>query len=337
MLSAWEGLYDGQTRRRRHSRSRARPRQAAHDRTVVSCWATTTTWRSGTSEAATLTGPLADALGHGTQGHERVGRLPQPEGTRHRRRGLSQRGARRRHRRGPMAARDLRRAAAPPAPRPAIRSPASPRRAASRCRCSPGDRRAALRSLWSPFLPDARWDTEHPARAGSAHVYLDVSGSMDAEMPLIVALLGRLRRLHPPALLGVQQRRRARAHRAGPAHRRHHRRHQHGAACSSTWRARRPRAAHCRHRRLHRTAQPAPGGVPPAGTRLHVIVTRDGNAAPAAARRSALHAVIEVAIMIRMSEVVSAGSPGQVLRPGRRRDRRRVLQGRSREPTARSR
>jgi Zn-dependent protease with chaperone function len=57
---------------------------------------------------------------------------------------------------------------------------------------SPGDRRAALRSLWSPFLPDARWETEHTARAGSAHVYLDVSGSMHAEMPLVVALLGRL-------------------------------------------------------------------------------------------------------------------------------------------------
>ena len=57
---------------------------------------------------------------------------------------------------------------------------------------SPGDRRAALRSLWSPFLPDARWETEHTARAGSAHVYLDVSGSMNAEMPVVVALLGRL-------------------------------------------------------------------------------------------------------------------------------------------------
>jgi hypothetical protein len=57
---------------------------------------------------------------------------------------------------------------------------------------SPGDRRAALRSLWSPFLPDARWETEHTTRAGSAQVYLDVSGSMNAEMPLIVALLARL-------------------------------------------------------------------------------------------------------------------------------------------------
>jgi predicted metal-dependent peptidase len=57
---------------------------------------------------------------------------------------------------------------------------------------SPGDRRAVLRSLWSPFLPEAHWQIEHTARAGSAHVYLDVSGSMNAEMPLIVALLGRL-------------------------------------------------------------------------------------------------------------------------------------------------
>ena len=57
---------------------------------------------------------------------------------------------------------------------------------------SPGDRRAALRSLWSPFLPDAWWTTATPKRGGSAQVYLDVSGSMNAEMPLIVALLGRL-------------------------------------------------------------------------------------------------------------------------------------------------
>jgi len=59
---------------------------------------------------------------------------------------------------------------------------------------SPGDRRAALRSFWSPFLPDAWWTTAARKRGGSAQVYLDVSGSMDAEMPLIVALLGRLAR-----------------------------------------------------------------------------------------------------------------------------------------------
>ncbi len=57
---------------------------------------------------------------------------------------------------------------------------------------SPGDRRAALRSLWSPFLPDAWWTTTVQRGGGTAQVYLDVSGSMDAEMPLIVALLGRL-------------------------------------------------------------------------------------------------------------------------------------------------
>ena len=58
---------------------------------------------------------------------------------------------------------------------------------------SSGDRRAALRSLWSPFVPNAQWETAHPGRVGSAHVYLDVSGSMYAEMPLIVSLLGQLR------------------------------------------------------------------------------------------------------------------------------------------------
>jgi hypothetical protein len=59
---------------------------------------------------------------------------------------------------------------------------------------SPADRRAALRALWSPFLPNALWDGAAVERAKSAQVYLDVSGSMSAEMPLIVALLGRLAR-----------------------------------------------------------------------------------------------------------------------------------------------
>jgi hypothetical protein len=56
------------------------------------------------------------------------------------------------------------------------------------------DRRASLRALWSPFLPEARWDTTALIHRGAAQVYLDVSGSMDEEMPLLVALLGRLSR-----------------------------------------------------------------------------------------------------------------------------------------------
>jgi hypothetical protein len=56
------------------------------------------------------------------------------------------------------------------------------------------DRRAVLRSLWSPFLPEARWQSERTVSIGGTQVYLDVSGSMDAEMPLIVKLLGRLAR-----------------------------------------------------------------------------------------------------------------------------------------------
>ena len=57
---------------------------------------------------------------------------------------------------------------------------------------SPGDRRAFMRSLWVPFLPEAQWSTTTTTPDGTAQVYLDVSGSMYAEMPLIVALLGRL-------------------------------------------------------------------------------------------------------------------------------------------------
>ena len=59
---------------------------------------------------------------------------------------------------------------------------------------SPGDRRAFIRSLWAPFLPEAQWNTTRTVPAGTAQVYLDVSGSMNAEMPLIVSLLGRLSR-----------------------------------------------------------------------------------------------------------------------------------------------
>ena len=57
---------------------------------------------------------------------------------------------------------------------------------------SPGDRCAALRATWSPFLPDAHWASQRLSPAGRAHVYLDASGSMDAELPLLVSVLARL-------------------------------------------------------------------------------------------------------------------------------------------------
>jgi hypothetical protein len=57
---------------------------------------------------------------------------------------------------------------------------------------SPGDRRAFLRTLWDPFLPEARWQASTQKRTGSAQVYLDVSGSMNLEMPAMVRLLSRL-------------------------------------------------------------------------------------------------------------------------------------------------
>jgi hypothetical protein len=58
----------------------------------------------------------------------------------------------------------------------------------------PGDRRAFLRALWSPFLPEAAWEGGSRQPEGTAQVYLDVSGSMDREMGLIVGLLRRLGR-----------------------------------------------------------------------------------------------------------------------------------------------
>ena len=59
---------------------------------------------------------------------------------------------------------------------------------------SPRDRRAFVRSLWTPFIPEAAWSATVPKRAATANVYLDVSGSMYAEMPQIIALLGHLSR-----------------------------------------------------------------------------------------------------------------------------------------------
>jgi len=59
---------------------------------------------------------------------------------------------------------------------------------------STSDRRAFMRATWSPFLPEAAWQATSQRPEGRAQVYLDVSGSMNAEMPLIVALLGQLSR-----------------------------------------------------------------------------------------------------------------------------------------------
>lgn len=59
---------------------------------------------------------------------------------------------------------------------------------------SPTDRRAFVKTLWLPFLPDSIWQGEAPRREGTTQIYLDVSGSMSAEMPQIISLLGRLSR-----------------------------------------------------------------------------------------------------------------------------------------------
>ncbi len=55
------------------------------------------------------------------------------------------------------------------------------------------DRRAFARAQWSDILPMASWDLSAERPAGSAQIYLDVSGSMYEELPLVIGLLGRLR------------------------------------------------------------------------------------------------------------------------------------------------
>jgi hypothetical protein len=59
---------------------------------------------------------------------------------------------------------------------------------------SPNDRRAFLRAQWSPFLPESSWEGQRLKQSGTAQVYLDVSGSMNHAMPLIIGLLNRLGR-----------------------------------------------------------------------------------------------------------------------------------------------
>jgi predicted metal-dependent peptidase len=52
---------------------------------------------------------------------------------------------------------------------------------------STSDRRAALRSSWAPFLPTSMHQLTRPHQG--VVVYLDVSGSMDSELPLVLGAL----------------------------------------------------------------------------------------------------------------------------------------------------
>lgn len=59
---------------------------------------------------------------------------------------------------------------------------------------SAADRRAFVRTLWNPIIPESRWKLAERRPSGTCQVYLDVSGSMNAEMQALVDLLARLRR-----------------------------------------------------------------------------------------------------------------------------------------------
>jgi hypothetical protein len=189
---------------------------------------------------------------------------------------------------------------------------------------SPGDRRAFLQALWAPYLPEATWQGVVTRPEGSAQVYLDVSGSMNAEMPLIVGLLGQLsRHIRRPFWAFSDE--------VAPA------RIVNGQLQAATSGGTRMT---CVIEHLQRTRPAAAvvvtdGYIEPlsaevraraANTRLHAIVTRDGNPArsPAPAFPTPSSGGCRHDPHFRNGP---ARAPGQVLRPGRRRGDRRLRGG----------
>jgi hypothetical protein len=179
VLSAWHGLYTGRLVAD-DIRDLARDLVRPNARCKVSLLGDHDNL-NGKSEAVALTGPLADALDTALKAMNGSGIFRSTNG-----RGIGANAYREQVRSADSAIDRWRRETYAvllrhllPDPRSIAREP-SPR-SFSLPVLSPGDRRATLRSLWSPLLPDARWETEHTARAGSAHVYLDVSGSMFAD------------------------------------------------------------------------------------------------------------------------------------------------------------
>ena len=142
---------------------------------------------------------------------------------------------------------------------------------------SPSDRRAFLRATWSPLMPEAEWSATATRPEGRAQVYLDVSGSMNAEMPLVVGLLGQLSRwirrpfwaFSTEVVPAVIERGALRANTSGGT----------SLECA---------LAHIAQTRLTSAVIVTDGYIEPvarrrvaslSATRLHAIVTRDGNAA----------------------------------------------------------
>ena len=282
MLSAWSGLYDGRLVADdiRDLALDLVKRDAALDVSLLGDHENLAGGTSGSGRAAhqsaTLTGPLAEALDTALKAMNGSGVFRSPKA-----RGVGAEAYRNEVRAADTAVDRWRRETYAvlrrhllPDPRSIAREPSS--RSFVLPVLSPGDRRAALRSLWSPFLPDARWETEHTARAGSAHVYLDVSGSMNAEMPLIVALLGRLSTyIRRPfwafsnvvALARIEQGRLLAATTGGTSM---------GCVLDHVARTK-PRAAIVVTDGYIEALRPEQVAAT-AATRLHIIVTRDGNA-----------------------------------------------------------
>ena len=281
------------------------------DRTIVSLLGDHENLAGGTSGAATLTGPLADALDTALKAMNGSGVFRSPKG----------RGVGAEAYRNEVARRTPRWTDGAARPTPCCGATCSPTRDPS-----PGNRRRRPSAAGAVAGRSARVAAlaVEPVSAGGA------LGDRAHRSSRIGPRLSRCQRLHerrdaadrraarardavdPPAVLGVQQRRRAGAHRAGSAHRRHDGRHDHALRA-------RPRGADPAEggdrgdRRLHRAIARAQVAAT-AGTRLHVIVTRDGSdrccSAPAFPTPNS-----QGAVMIRMSEFVLPGHPDKFCDP----------------------
>lgn len=56
------------------------------------------------------------------------------------------------------------------------------------------DKRGFLKAIWNPFIPEILWPSERKKPVGTVQIYLDVSGSMSAEMDTLVSLLWKVRK-----------------------------------------------------------------------------------------------------------------------------------------------
>ena len=240
LFFAWQGLYDGHAAGRRHPR----PRQGPHDARArrAEGWlarrprAARTHTRRRTRRRAHV-GTCDRGAGTRAGVDERRRHLALAEGPRHRGHAPTPtRSAPRKRAWSAGAAQTwevLRRHLLP--------DPRAPKTEDELAECrlpvlSPGDRRSFARALWSPLIPEAAWES-HRAHRRRQRAGVPRRERLDeCRDAADRGAAGAPGPAHPPAVLGLQRRGRARGDPRQPPARRHHGRHQHELRAARTWR-----------------------------------------------------------------------------------------------------